>query len=71
LAVVGSSVARFRSLRGSACHSAAVASLFALLVGAAMDLGVDEVEEVGEVAGGPAGDGLCKSLRNHVRRFTF
>jgi hypothetical protein len=68
LAVVGSRVARFRSLRGSACHSLALLSLF---VGAAVDFEMDKVEEVGEVAGGPSCDGLCKSFRNHVRSFTF
>ena len=67
--MTGSSVARFRSLRGSACHSLAFASL---LVGAVVDFEMDEVEEVGEVAGGPVRDRTGDSFwKSHVRNVIF
>jgi hypothetical protein len=65
-------VARFFSLRGSACHALALASLcklgfdaatFGVVLGAGVDFFVEESEKFGEVGGGPALD-AAKERRN-------
>jgi hypothetical protein len=73
-------VAKFFSLRGSACHAAAFASLgklgldsttFCVVVGALVELAFDEEEEFCEVGSGPFADGRCQSFWNHDSQFTF
>ena len=64
-------MARFFSLRGSACHPLALASFVADLVfGSGVDFGGDEGEEFPEVGAGPAFDGRSQSFWNHEKSFT-
>jgi hypothetical protein len=60
-------VARFFSLRGSACHALAFASLFGFagVLGAGVKDGFDGKEEFCEVACGPFAEAANKAL-NHV-----
>ena len=62
-------MARFFSLRGSATHALALASLLSgtLLVSAGVEFLRNEAEEFTEVGTGPAFDGRSQSFWNHVR----
>jgi hypothetical protein len=82
LAVTGSSVAMFRSLRGSAVHSLALlsgiklgfnAAAFGVMLGAGVDLAVDEGKEFCEVGCGPALDAAKERMnsRHFFSQFTF
>jgi hypothetical protein len=73
-------VARFFSLRGSAAHSSAFATLgnfgfdaatFGVVSGAVVKLDFDEEEEFCEVGSGPFFDGRSQSFWNHEKSFTF